>query len=111
MNRIATMSVIRGQGECEAIINGVVQKEIQRLQEINKRQLDDERQLLRMEINYLRSESDTIRASRNKMLRKSIRELEHRLNDKGLFARIIDSIQNAWGMTYGVVWSIASKIH
>lgn len=110
MNRIATMSVIRGEGQVEAIMNGVVQKELQRLQELSRKQLDEERIALRMEMNYLRAESDTIRASRNKMLGQKLIELEDELSNISTFARIIDGLQTAWGITYGTVSCMLSSL-
>ena len=99
------MTVVRGEGECMAIVNGVVQKEIARLQAENRRRAERERMELRREISAARAEADTVRRSRNRMLEErlfDIRRLydppEHRIRTK-----IRESASTAWAVVMGTM--------
>lgn len=99
MNRIATLSVIRGEGRVDAIMNGVVSQELRRLQDIRDTQMANERHAYKKEIMYLRSEGDAARQSRNRLLRDRMDRFAAEL--KPSFAYRVKSVfQIPWAWTY-----------
>lgn len=75
MNRVATMSVVRGEGECLVIVNNVVQKEITRLQRIEREKLEAEKEQMAKAMRKLKGECTAARQSRNRLLGEKMREL------------------------------------
>lgn len=72
MNRVMTMTVVRGQGECEAIVNGVVSAELKRQQAMARAKLDAERE----EMNRRIEKADKAEARHRKMLAKRVKDIE-----------------------------------
>ena len=111
MKRVATMSVIRGEGQCEAIVNGVVQQELRRLQEISKRQLDDERELIRAELKQLRGENAAMRYTRGKHNRERLTALEDDILGEPIKwrQRLIWRVSDGWGLFWATAVSLSYR--
>lgn len=88
MNRLMTMTVVRGHGECEAVVNGVVNAEIKRLQREAQAQFDAERSALQTEL----VRAEVIEESRNRMLAAKLDELRERLSKKRQ-SKIVDAYE------------------
>lgn len=67
MNRIATATVIRGNGECQAYINGVVSAEMKRQQE----KMRAERERARM-----------VEVSRDKLLQRNLEDINRQMRKR-----------------------------
>ena len=75
---ITRVSVIRGTGKCEAVVNGLVNQEVQRLQKIEHDKFEAERQAFRAELVRL----GLVESSRNRMLAQRLREIEEKLRPR-----------------------------
>lgn len=78
MNRLMTMTVVRGHGECEAVVNGVVNAEIKRLQLEARKQLDAERDAMQTEL----VRAEVIEVARNRMLAEKLDAVRERMATK-----------------------------
>lgn len=89
MKRIATATVIRGNGACEAYINGVVKEEMRRQQA--KFQAERER-------------AAAVEASRNRLLARQKTELMRKTYYRpNLFRRLLRPFENAWAMFWATL--------
>lgn len=84
MNMIANATIIRGNGECEAYMNGVVNKEMKRLNAMHA------------------AEMATVRQHRNRLLSDRMKALQPakkvRMRD-----RLKDRIATAWAKLFGLL--------
>ena len=96
MQRLVTMSVIRGEGECEVIVNHVVQKEIRRLQEINRKKFESEMRVMRERLN-------ASERKRRKVLKEKLDALDARLAEP---VRPLERLK--FRIPYGWAWLIAT---
>lgn len=88
MNRIAAVTVIRGEGECKAYIDGVADQDIRRKQE-----------KMRAEITRTRA----VEARRNRMLARDLAEIEGMVNPKlNVFQRLWRPVADAWALFWAV---------
>ena len=87
MKRIATATVIRGNGACEAYINDIVNKEIMKMNEQHE-----------MELSRRESEMEAIRNHRDKLLAdKMVSLTKHKKSKfKRFWKRVKDSLELAW---------------
>lgn len=95
MNRIAAVTVIRGEGECQAYINGVASAEIRRQQERMRAETERAR---------------TVEASRDRLLSRRLAEIIRELDARpGLLRRIWRGAVNAWALFWAtlICWSEA----
>ena len=89
MNRIVTATVIRGDGECQAYINGVVSAEIKRQQE-----------MMRAE----REHAKVVEMSRNNLLRRNLEDINRRIQRrKNPVYRAYRKVSNAWAAGWAVL--------
>ena len=95
MNRIAAVTVIRGQGECQAYINGVASAEIRRQQDRMRAETERAR---------------TVEASRDRLLTCRLTEIAEKLDARpGLLHRLHQRAVDAWALLWGtfICWSEA----
>lgn len=88
MNRIAACTVIRGEGECRAYMNGVVQEEIRRQQ---------------AQMRARNERASMVESSRNRMLAARMDEINRRARRRpNPLRRMADGIANAWAVIWGM---------
>ena len=88
MNRIMVGTVIRGKGECQAYINGVVSAEMQRQQAMMRAK--NERAAM-------------VESSRNRMLAARMDEINRRANRRpNLLQQLADVIVETWAVIWGM---------
>lgn len=94
MNLIATGTVIRGKGECQAFVNGVAQMDIRHQQERWKAQVSAELERLRM-----------AEKSRNRMAKENL-ALKQAVHKAGMFQQMKEWISESWALLFAtvVVW-------
>lgn len=89
MNRVAAATVIRGSGECQVYINGIVSAEMKRQQEMMRA----ERERTRM-----------VEASRDKLLCHNLENINHRMRRRrNPIRRMWERLVNAWAMGWAVL--------
>lgn len=95
MNLIATGTVIRGKGQCQAFVDGVAQMDIQHQQERWMQEIMAEMERLRM-----------AGKGRNRMAAE-LAEIKHKaLNEvPGMMGRMKEAVVDAWCMAFGTVIS------
>lgn len=95
MNLIATGTVIRGKGECQAFVNGVAQMDIRRQQEQWRAAATAEIERLRM-----------AEKGRSRLAAEALR-LKRRAweSTPGLMEQIREGLIDAWAMAFGTVIS------
>ena len=86
MRQIANMTVIRGNGECRAYMNGVVQEEIRRQQARMRGECERAR---------------TVEASRNRLLADRCHEYDRMTKRRPI--SFFDRIENTWCMVWAVL--------
>lgn len=85
-NRVATLTVIRGNGDCIALMNGIVKEEIVKMNERHA-----------LEMSRKQVELDTARGTRNAMRQERLeayRELDSR--PKSAFKRLLEPLETFW---------------
>lgn len=88
MKRIATTTVIRGNGDCEAYFNGIVKEEIQKLNERYKAK---------------EAELAAAKGHLNSVLSHQLNTSEvYNVKKKSIFSRIRDSIEILWCKIWGL---------
>ena len=94
MNLIATGTVIRGKGECQAFVNGVAQMDIHHQQERWMTKVSAEMERLRM-----------AEKSRNRMAKENL-ELKRAAQKTSMIQRLCEYIEDSWALAFGtfVVW-------
>lgn len=86
---IASAVIIRGEGECQAYINGVVHQEMRRQQ---------------AKMRAEREHAHVVEVSRDRLLRQSLTEIRRKLYKRpNLLRRAWDSIVNAWAMGWAML--------
>lgn len=101
MNRIATMTVIRGNGACEAFMNGVVREEMLKINAKHDIEMKKTNAALQATTNH-----------RNKLLADRAAALrQYNVRPRSIFSRIKDSIVNAWCLFYSFGWAIGFWKH
>lgn len=86
--RIAAATVIHGEGECQAFVNGVADQDIKRKQE--KMRAEMQRAL-------------AVEGSRNRLLARNLAEIEGMINPKpNLFQRLWRPVADAWALFWAV---------
>lgn len=91
MDRIATCSVIRGNGGVEAYVNGVVSEELRRQNAIRE-----------AEEAALRAELAVTRARRNRLLAEDLR-MRRTVRKRPLRQRMRDRIADGWAWVMGCI--------
>lgn len=91
MDRIATCSIIKGNGGVEAYVNGVVSEELRRQNAIR----DAEEAALRAEL-------AVTRARRNRLLAEDLR-LRRTVRKRPLRQRVRDRIAGGWAWVMGCI--------
>lgn len=96
MNRIATLTVIRGNGECVAYMNGIVKEEMKKLNERHAREMARKN-----------AELDASRGHRNRLLRDNLRDYRV-LNARPVSAckRLLEGLETFWCQCWGVAYEI-----
>lgn len=97
MKRIATMTVIRGEGECQAIVNGVIDRELQRKQE----ELRKEKEIIEARLSIVVKQRDRLLAE-EMCRRKAYRPPLHR--------RILDTIETAYALTAATILLLGERL-
>ena len=92
MNRIAAMTVIRGNGKCEAYWNGIVMEEMKKLNERHA-----------LEMTKKNSELEAARGHRNRLLRDNLAAYRV-LNARPVsaFRRLTERLTLIWCQLYGL---------
>ena len=89
--RIAAVTVIHGEGECQAFVNGVADQDIKRKQE--KMRAEMKRAL-------------AVEGSRNRLLARNLAELENILTPrKNLLQRLWQPVADAWALMWAVFFN------
>lgn len=89
MNRIATATIIRGSGECQAYINGVVSAEMKRQQE----KMRAERERARM-----------VEVSRGKLLHKNLEDINRKMYQRKSLPRLVwDLVIDTWAFGWALL--------
>ena len=92
MNRIATMTVIRGNGACEAFMNGVVREEMLKMNARHD-----------IEIKKTNAALTAATEHRNKLLADRAAALNnYNVRPRSIFGRIKDSIVTGWCIVWGI---------
>lgn len=100
MNRIATTTIIRGNGACEIYMNGIVKEEIRKINEQHA-----------MEMRTKDAELQAARAHRNKLLADNLEAARARnCHRKTVFSRIRKLCLVAWAIVWYSVWSVSEAI-
>ena len=95
MNLIATGTVIRGKGQCQAFVDGVAQMDIQHQQERWMQEVTAEMERLR-----------TAEKGRNRMAAELAALKRRALNEvPGMMGRMKEAVVDAWCMAFGTVIS------
>lgn len=97
MNRIAVATVIRGSGECQAYINGVVMQEMKRLNERHAAEMKASTEKL-----------ECVRRSRDRMREAKLREMR---NGQSRKPRIGERIRKALVTAYAVGFALLLEWH
>ena len=93
MKQIANLTVIRGNGGCEAYMNGIVKDEIRRQQELLKEQHAAEA-----------NRASAIEARRDRLLTERLAELSQKVNRRpNLLQRLWGPVVNSWAMFWALV--------
>ena len=93
MKPIATMTLIRGKGECQAIMNNVVMEEMARMNRRHKYEMDT-----------MSGELAAARIHRNKLLAKELEDLRVRLaKPTSLWERFKEKVEIAWCVFFGTL--------
>ena len=87
MNMIASATVIRGKGECEAYMNGVVMKEMKRLNETHA------------------AEMAVVKNHRNRLLSDRMKALKP-VQKVSIRERVKDFIETAWAQFFGLMLAL-----
>lgn len=98
MMRLATMTVIRGNGECEAIVNGVVAQEMRRMQEMHKKEMDT-----------LDAQLKQITARRDKLLAENM-HVRNIPKKTPLFIRIKDKIADIYALSVATIIVLGERL-
>lgn len=93
MNRVATATIIRGNGECQAYINGVVMKEMKRLNERHA-----------AEMRSKQFELDSVRKHRNRLLAS---KLDGGYDNRSKWQRFKDRVREKVCVAWAVVFAMA----
>lgn len=89
MNRIATATVIRGKGECQVYINGIVSAEMKRQQEMMKAE---------------RERTRTIESSRDKLLQRNLDDINRRMHKRKSPLRLVwELIVDTWSFGWALL--------
>ena len=91
MDRIATCSIIKGNGGVEAYVNGVVSEELRRQNAI--REAEEE---------ALKAELATTKARRNRLLAEDLR-MRRTVRKRPLRQRVRDRISDGWAWVMGCI--------
>lgn len=93
MNRIATMTVIRGTGDCQILMNDVIQREIEKLNAAHNKELDD-----------LKFRLDTLTKQKCTLQENIIKSINEMVEDEpvGFIDKVKESIEYIWCMMWGM---------
>ena len=61
MSRIATMTVIRGEGDCQVLMNSIVQKEIEKINAAHNKEIEKINAAHNKEIDDLKFQLDSLK--------------------------------------------------
>lgn len=96
MKMIAAATVIRGQGECEAFMNNIVNAEMHRLNEQHRRETE-----------AIREEMSAAKEHRDELLNQRLSQVRAKTARRnGRMHRIREAISMAWAM----FWAIGGEI-
>ena len=97
MKRVAAMTVIRGEGECVALMNNVVMEEMARM---NKK------------LSAMNAELTTVKSKRNEKNARELNDIRARLNAKpSLWARFVEKIEIAWCVLFATLVELGTIKH
>lgn len=102
MKRVAAMTVIRGEGECVALMNNVVMEEMARMNAKHKN-----------EMAVVTAERDGARISRDALRDKDRAELLAKLEEKpSLWVRFVNAIETAWCVFFAILleWGFIERV-
>lgn len=97
MQRVAAVTVLRGDGECEAFFNGERDKVIE---------------AVRAEMKSQQEQAKTVEHSRNRLLARQSAELNGRLNSRrGPLRRLWSRLGDAWALAWGIIIVWGEALH
>lgn len=92
MNIVATTTVIRGNGACEAFMNGIVNEEIEKMNERHQKELC-----------AMESELGAVKTHRNKLLASNLAAVRAcNARSVSWFVRLKEDITISWCKLYGL---------
>lgn len=96
MNRIATVTVIRGSGDCEAYVDGIVQEEIEKMKSRHN-----------TEIQAKNAELEATKIHRNKLLSSKLGVIRaESARPISRFTRIRNKIDILWCKFWGIGYEL-----
>ena len=95
MKRVAAMTVIRGEGNCEALMNGVVSEEMKKMNERHAKEMA----VLRAELEATKNKEKQLLSDRMAVIKAS------NAKPVQLFARVKEALVTAWC----VLWAITHE--
>lgn len=102
---IVNMTLIRGKGDCQAIMNGVVMEEMEKMSKRHKYEMD----ILRCELDILRCELEASRSHEYELLAKDLAELRVRLVRPTSFWELFkEKVEIAWCVFIGTLMELGS---
>lgn len=104
MKRITTVSVIRGEGECQAIVNGIVSDELRRIQEKKDSQHAEEVAKLEMLADRMAARNDLLRKRRNELRERELRDLE-----EAIMSKRMGPVERVWVRIYAALYGYISR--
>lgn len=99
MERIATVTVIRGNGACEIFMDGIMREEIEK---VNK-EIEEMKERHNQELVTIESELEATRGHRNKLLSRKLDILRAgNARNVSWLARLKERIVIIWCQIYGI---------
>lgn len=95
---VQTMNFVRisGNGACEALFNGEIQREIARQNEAHRKEISD-----------MKRKKDFLEASRNRMLSEKLTALKESKRPS-LVERVRERVETAWSIVWA--WMLAAGL-
>lgn len=93
MKRVAALTVIRGEGNCEAIMQGIVNEEMKKMNERHAKELS----ALRAELEATKNKEKQLLGDRMAVIKAS------NAKPVQLSKRIIEAVETAWCVLWAIV--------